>query len=480
MQGSNFVPLGPHCDSALTGFGWWESFRVVAAHRTSAGHRAHPHYAFRAMVKRPETGTTFPDQTGRGSVSLQPGDINLASQQDMAAIGEAPWDYLAVLRREAPVFWNPAPEAHAIRFPVPGFWVLSRYDDVAAASKDAKRFSAWENSVLWADIKSEPMAIESQRSGLMGMDPPDHTQFRRLVQPGFTPRKIAELEPWMREQAHAVIAELAERDAAEFVFDVAAELPMILLCHMMGVPAEQRAEYLRIANDVANVEYNPDFETTMFELFIFLNNLVTNASDLEEHTMLYKYVNGEVDGRTLTLDEICQFFITLSIAGHETTRNSTAHFVRLMDEHPDQKALLLEDIEGRMPNAIEEVLRFSPPVMQFCRTATEDVEMRGVTIPKDDKVYLSYLSANRDEDIFEDPDRFDILRSNADAHLAFGTGPHFCMGAALARTQMRLVLTELYTQLPDIALSGEPTPMNSVWFNGITAMPVATCPVAHS
>lgn len=412
-------------------------------------------------------------------MTLRPGDVNLASQGDMATIGEAPWDYFAVLRHEEPVSWNPAPREQTDRVPVIGFWVLSKYEDVAMASKDPARFSAWENSVLWGDVKQNPMALEAQRAGLMGMDPPNHTQYRRLVQPEFTPRKVAELEPWMREQAREVIAELATRDRAEFVFDVAAELPMILLCHMMGVPAEQRGEYLRIANDVANVEFNENFEGTMLELFLFLNDLVQNAADLEEHTMLHKYLTGEVDDRRLTLDEICQFFVTLSIAGHETTRNSTAHFVRLMDEYPEQKALLLEDLDGRLPNAIEEVLRFSPPVMQFCRTATEDVEIRGVAIPAGDKVYLSYLSANRDEDVFEEPDRFDILRENADAHLAFGTGAHFCLGAALARAQMRHVLTELYTQLPDIELAEAPTPMGSVWFNAITAMPVNTCPVAH-
>ena len=152
----------------------------------------------------------------------------------------------------------------------------------------------------------------------------------------------------------------------------------------------------------------------------------------------------------------------------------------LMDEYPDQKALLLDDLEGRLPNAIEEVLRFSPPVMQFCRTATDDVTIRGVDIAKGQKLYMSYLSANRDEDVFDDPNTFDILRPNADKHLAFGTGAHFCLGAGLARLQLRCILTELYTQLPDIALAGPPTPMYSVWFNALTEMPVNTCPVGRA
>ena len=394
----------------------------------------------------------------------------------MARIGGPPYDYLEMLRREAPVWWNPPPPDHDLMHPCVGFWVLSRYGDVDAASKDAARFSAWENTVLWVDVSDDPARLRAHRSGLMGMDPPQHSAFRRLLQPGLTPRRVAALEPFIAGEAAKVIDELAARDRAEFVFEVAAELPMILLCQMMGVPQEQRREYLRIANNVANVEFNDNAELTMFELYGFLDDLVKSRGDAEDDTMLSKYTHGEVDGRALTPDEITQFFVTLSIAGHETTRNTTAHFVRLMDEHPDQKALLLDDLDARLPNAIEEVLRHSPPVMQFCRTATTDIELHGVTIPKGDKVYLSYISANRDEDVFADPNRFDITRPNASSHLAFGAGPHFCLGAAVARTQLRILLSELYRKLPDIALAEPYTPTGSVWFNAITAMPVLTCP----
>ena len=413
-------------------------------------------------------------------MGLRPGDVNLASQADMARIGGAPHEYLEVLRREAPVWWNPPPPVDHMYLPCVGFWVLSRYADVDAVSKDPDRFSVWENSVLWVDVKEDPIAIQALRSGLMGMDPPQHTQYRRLLQPELTPRRIAALEPFIEAEAAKVIDDLAARDRAEFVFEVAAELPMILLCQMMGVPQKLRREYLRIANNVANVEFAENFEHTMLELYLFLDDLVKNQGNLNDDTMLSRYTRGEVDGRSLTPDEITQFFVTLSIAGHETTRNTAAHFVRLMDEHPDQKALLLEDLDRRLPNAIEEVLRFSPPIMQFCRTATEDVAIGGTTIGAGDKVYLSYLSANRDEEVFDDPNRFDILRPNAAAHLAFGTGPHFCLGASVARTQLRCVLAELYRRLPDIALAEAPTPMGSVLFNAITEMPVLTCPHASA
>ncbi len=416
-------------------------------------------------------------------MTLKPGDINLASSGDMVKVGGVPFEYLAVLRREAPVFWNPPPVDGAVLRDVDdykpcGFWVLSKYEDVAAVSKDTERFSCWENAILWIDVKQSPMALAAQRAGLMGMDPPQHTQFRRLVQPGFTPRSVAAMEPHIRKEAAKVIGELAERDRAEFVFEVAAELPMILLCELMGVPQDRRNEYLELGNATASFEFNENFVEDQINLFLLLDDIVKTRQDAPDDTLVSKYVHGEVDGRKLAEGEITQFFQTLSIAGHETTRNTTAHFVRLMDEHPDQKALLLEDIEGRLPNAIEEVLRFSPPVMQFCRTATENVTLRGAEIAKGDKVYMSYISANRDEDVFDDPERFDILRPNADKHLAFGTGAHFCLGASLARLQLRCILSELYTRLPDIALADAPTPMYSAWFNAITEMPVLTCPAA--
>ncbi|MEM7094256.1 MAG: cytochrome P450 [Actinomycetota bacterium] len=418
-------------------------------------------------------------------MSLAPGDINLGSNNDLRTIeGGVPYDYFATLRREAPIHWNPPPTDGAIIFelgdayePV-GFWVLSKYEDVAMASKDPGRFTA-ADGIIWIDQTQSEMALASHRSGLMGMDPPQHTQYRRLVQSGFTPRATARLEPYIREHAAKVISELAERDAAEFVFEVASELPMILLCEMMGIPQERRAEYMTLGNATASFEFNDNFVADQINLFLMLDDVVKSIEEAPDDTLISKYVHGEVDGRSLTPDEITQFFQTLSIAGHETTRNTTAHFVRLMDQHPEQKALLLEDLEGRLPNAIEEVLRFSPPVMQFCRTATEDIELRGQTIPQGDKIYMSYVSANRDEEAFDDPDTFDILRPNADKHLAFGTGAHFCLGASLARLQLRCILSELYTQLPDISLAGDPTPMYSVWFNALDAMPVRTCPVAH-
>lgn len=424
-------------------------------------------------------------------MSLAPGDLNLADPLQLAAHSIPPHDYFDILRGSAPVHWNPPPpddpRGHR-RLVHKGFWVLSKYDDVKLASRDYERFSAWKGGVLIFDAEDVigfnghpggEAALESQRAGLMGMDPPDHATFRRLIQGIFTPRRVAALEPNMEAHARRIVDDLARAGAAEFVMDTAAQLPVLVLCDLMGVPPEDRQQYFRWANAIANAE-DPTIDqfTVAFELLTYCLQLVEERRKQPDHTMLSAYANAVVDGHQLSDAQIAMFFVTLSIAGHETTRNTTAHFVRLMDEHPDQKALLLEDLDGRLPNAIEEVLRCSPPVMDFRRTATQDVVLRDVTVREGDKVYLSYVSANRDEEVFEDPHRFDILRPNASDHLSFGIGPHFCLGASLARTQLRMLLGELYRRIPDISVAEPATWIPSVWFNALAKMPVSTAPKA--
>jgi cytochrome P450 len=188
--------------------------------------------------------------------------------------------------------------------------------------------------------------------------------------------------------------------------------------------------------------------------------------------MMSSYVNGAVDGEKLTDVQINMFFNTLAVAGHETTRNTSAHFVRLMSEYPEQYELLRSDPDKYIPNAIEEVLRFSPPVTNFCRTAVVNATIGNQPIKKGDKIYLSYAAANRDPSVFEDPDRFDIARPNASKHLSFGTGEHVCLGAALARMQLRHLLKRIVTRIPDIRPVGKPQYMRSIWFNAITEMHV--------
>jgi cytochrome P450 len=414
-------------------------------------------------------------------MNFRPGDVNLGDPDQLLEVGMPPYEYLAVLRREAPVHWNPAPD-RPIGGNMPlnrGFWVLSKYEDVDMASRDAEVFSSWLGGPVLYDtpenvVPGSPYSLEGQRSGLMGKDHPDHTAYRKLVSVGFTPKNIAKLEPMIRSHAKRIIDRVRDADDGEFVFTVAAELPMITLCELMGVPRSDWQQLFDWGNKIAAVE-NPEIDgmQTAVELFGYGHQLVEEKRKNPDGSMLSNYANKDVDGERLSDFDINMFFLTLSIAGHETTRNTTAHVIRLLSEFPDQRAVLLEDLPGRLPNTIEETLRFSPPVVQFRRTATRDFELRGLQIKQGDKVYLSYASANRDEEVFTDPDRFDILRPNADRHLSFGAGPHFCLGSRLARLQLRTILEELLTARPQVHVSGPITKLRSIWFNAAMEMPVS-------
>lgn len=411
---------------------------------------------------------------------FKPGDVNLGDPDQLVEVGVPPYDYLAVLRREAPVHWNPPPRK-PIGGAMPlntGFWVLSKWEDVNMASREAHRFSSWLGGPVIYDFDPDapsvsPYSLEGQRLGLMGKDHPDHTAYRKLVSAGFTPKNIAKLEPMIRAHAKRIIDRIRDAEDTEFVFNVAAELPMMTLCELMGVPRSDWEQFFEWGNKIAMVEdASIDSTQNSMELYAYCQSLVDEKRDNPDGSMLSNYANKEIDGERLTDFEINMFFVTLSIAGHETTRSTTAHVIRLLSENPDQRALLLEDLHGRLPNAIEETLRHSPPVVQFRRTATCDLEIRGVQIKEGEKVYMSYASANRDEDIFENPDKFDILRPNADQHLSFGAGPHFCLGNTLARLQLRTILEELLTVRPNVHVSGDITKLRSIWFNAMLEMPV--------
>jgi cytochrome P450 len=414
------------------------------------------------------------------AMSFKLGDVNLGDPDQLQQVGMPPYEYLAVLRREAPVHWNPAP-SRPIGGNMPlntGFWVLSKYEDVDMASRNTEVFSSWLGGPVIYDppenAEGTSYSLEGQRAGLMGKDHPDHTAYRRLVSVGFTPKNIARLEPMIRAHAKRIIDRVREADDGEFIFSVAAELPMITLCELMGVPTSDWPQFFEWGNKIAAVE-NPDIDgqQTSAELFAYCHQLVEEKRKNPDGSMLSNYATKDVDGERLSDFDINMFFLTLSIAGHETTRNTTAHVVRLLSEFPDQRAVLLEDLTGRLPNTIEETLRFSPPVVQFRRTATRDFELREAQIKQGDKVYLSYASANRDEEVFADPDRFDVMRPNADRHLSFGAGPHYCLGGRLARLQLRAILEELFTARPQVHVNGPITTLRSIWFNATVEMPVS-------
>lgn len=415
-------------------------------------------------------------------MTLHPGDLDFTNPDLFVEHAGPPHDYLAMLRREAPVSWNPPPAVHKSKNTRSrtGFWVLAKHADIVNVSRHPRLFSSNQRSPFFWDIE-DPVQAEHTRLHLIAMDPPQHVKYRGLVQRGFTPRMVRKLEPVIQNHARDIVDRVATRGECEFVEDLACELPLTLLCELVGVPYEDRKKIFDWSNQLVGAD-DPDMhpaESTPLEaaaqMYLYCNELAAQKREQPDDTLISKYVNGEVDGHKLSDMEINQFFVLLSVAGNETTRNATSHFMRLMFEHPEQREELMGDLHGLLPGAIEEALRFSPPVMNFARTAISETELRGVKIRAGDKLYLSYPSANRDEEVFENSMRFDIRREKND-HIAFGIGEHFCLGANLARMQLRCILSELLTRLPDMAPAGPVGIQRSSFIHGIKHMPVRFTP----
>jgi cytochrome P450 len=411
-------------------------------------------------------------------MDARPGELNLYDPD--AYRSGPPHAYLGRLRREAPVCWHekPGPEVRCISPLETGYWLLSKYQDVVDVSKNPRLFSSQVGTCFLMDPGAD--SLPGLQAMLVNMDPPSHVRYRRLVQRGFTPRMVAELEPRIRSHARRVVDNVARKGSCEFVTELACELPLILICELMGIPEEDRKQIFDWSNaligaDDPHLNAGADTLQASTQMWMYSNDLAARKRAKPDDTLISKYVNGDVDGAAISDFELNNFFVLLSVAGNETTRNATSHFMRLMSEHPDQFELLKTDVDRLLPGAIEEALRFSPPVLAFRRTALEDTEIRGVRIRKGDKVVMSYPSVNRDEDVFEDPDRFDIRRS-PNHHLAFGIGEHFCLGANFARMQLRCILREVVTRLPDIRVVRPPRLQRSNLIAGITEMRVEYTP----
>src|SRR5262245_24789220 len=410
----------------------------------------------------------------------RPGSLSLFDPDTYRA--GPPHAYLSRLRREAPVCWHekPGPEVRCASRLDTGYWVLSKYQDVIDVSRNPQLFSSFAGTAFLFDAVDED--VPGLQAMLINMDPPGHVKYRRLVQRGFTPRMVAELEPRIRAHAKRIVDNVARKGNCEFVTELACELPLILICELMGIPEEDRRQMFEWSNaliggDDPAMNAGADTKSVSIQMWMYANALAQKKREKPDDTLISKYVNGEVEGMKISDFELNNFFVLLAVAGNETTRNATSHFMRLMSEHPDQFELLKSDVDRLLPGAIEEALRFSSPVVAFRRTALEDTEIRGVRIRKGDKVVLSYPSVNRDEEVFDEPDRFDIRRT-PNPHLAFGIGEHFCLGANFARMQLRAILREVITRLPDIRVVKPPRLQRSNLIHGITEMRVEYSPEA--
>jgi cholest-4-en-3-one 26-monooxygenase len=383
-----------------------------------------------------------------------------------------PHEVFETLRREAPVYWHDEPDG-------PGFWVLTRHDDIVAANRDATAFSSERGGViLWSD--RDPAMLEQQRRMMLNMDPPHHTKLRKIVNRGFTPRMVNDLEAHIRVLANQIIDKVAPLGRCDFVADIAAELPLQVIAEMMGVPLEDRHHLFEWSNRLIGFD-DPEYNVTperqqeaAAELFLYANGLAAERlAKGEEHRddIINALLFSQVDGDRLSEVEFDLFFLLLAVAGNETTRNLVSHAMLALIEHPEERARLLAD-PSLLTTAVEEMLRWGTPVMYFRRTATTEIELGGQRIREGDKVTMWHISGNRDETCFPEPYRFDVGRTPND-HIAFGGGgPHFCLGANLARLEIRVMFEELLRRLPDIELDGPVARLRSNFINGIKRMPV--------
>ena len=395
-------------------------------------------------------------------------DIDLANVDNFN--DGVPHEWFERLRREDPVYWQDEPGG--------GFWNVTKYSDLINVSRQPNLFSSWRGGTNVFEL-NEP-ELEGSRLLMLNMDPPQHAKYRRLVSKGFTPKRIEMLIAHVGELAKAIVDRVAERGECDFVDAVASQLPMETICEMIGVPDADRRHIYDLSNKLIGFD-DPDFQdnfeeapAAMAEMFAYAEELAKDRRKCPHDDLATALLNAEVDGERLTPIEFDSFFMLLALAGNETTRTVTAQGMRLLIEHDDQRQRVLADMR-LLPSAVEEILRYNPAVIHFRRTATADTEIRGKKIREGDKVLVWYPSANRDEEVFANPHKFDVGRS-PNEHLAFGIGEHFCLGANLARLQLNTIFRELLTRLPDMELAAPVRRLRSNFIDGIKEMPVRFTP----
>jgi cholest-4-en-3-one 26-monooxygenase len=386
-----------------------------------------------------------------------------------------PHEWFTWLRANAPVYHHPEPGG-------PGFWVISKHADIIQCNRDAGTFSSEQarGGVVGLEDRNN-MQTEAEQAGgrmMLMMDPPDHTRYRKLVNRGFTPRMIGEMETHIRELTRTILDQAISKDESDFVVDVAAELPLEVIAELIGVPSDDRHKIFEWSNRMVGSE-DPEYIVSdeeifnaQVEMFMYAQQLADKRRAEPTDDIITALLSAEVDGESLSDMDFNLFFLLLSVAGNETTRNAIAHGMNAFLENPDQYQVLVDDPEGRIVCATEEILRWASPVMYFRRNATRDFELRGETIKAGDKISLWYISGNRDEDVWADPFTFDITR-DPNPHIAFGGGgPHFCLGAQLARMEIHVLFEELARRVPHVEQLGAPQPLRSNFIGGIKHLPV--------
>ncbi len=380
------------------------------------------------------------------------------------------------LRHECPVHWT----SHVSEYPdEAGYWSVTRAQDIHTVSRDWRTYSSELGGVT---AMTDVFPLELMRAMFIGMDPPKHDRLKVLFQGGFTPRRIAAHEPAIRAIARDVLARLEGRDSCDLVGDVAQPIVSRVIGSFMGIPAQDDAVWARLMNTALGVgdpDLNPEGMQSVLaneipEIFARCSQMIAERREHPTDDLTSVLVHAEVDGQKLEEHEIVMGFFLLVAAGNDSTKATYCSAMRALIEQPEQRRALLED-PALIPGAVEEALRMFPAFAHFRRTATRDTELAGQPIREGEKVVMWYVSSNRDEDVYEDPDRFDVRRNPE--HQAFGAGGrHFCLGAALARLELRVMLEETLARYPAMELAGGATVVESAFINQLKTLPVTLTP----
>jgi cholest-4-en-3-one 26-monooxygenase len=405
--------------------------------------------------------------------------IDLLDLDRFAANG-VPHEWFTHLRHHAPI-------AHHGEDNGPGFYVFTKHEDVVAIGKDPAHFSSDASRGMVVGLEEptpEQAALLATADGglsMINLDPPLHTRYRRLVNRGFTPRMIALLQDKITEVASQIIGNALARGEVDFVEAAAAELPLIVIAELVGIPEEDRAKVFHWTNQLLG-EADPEFNTTLEDtrlaavaFYDYAQVLAERARREPKDDIITKLLAADLDGDQLSDMDFNRFFELLVLAGNETTRTAISHGMNAFLENPGQLKLLADD-PALIDSAVDEILRWATPTLYFRRNVAADIEYRGVQLREGDKVTIWYVSANRDEDVFEDPFTFDITRS-PNPYVSFGGGgPHHCLGAHLARTEIRIFFSELVRQVGAVERTGDPSFLRSNFLGGIKHLPVRLTP----
>jgi len=363
------------------------------------------------------------------------------------------------LRAEAPVYWHPTP----------GFWALTRHEDVVAVSRDPATFCS-SRGILLSDIERPIMP----RQSIIYIDPPEHAKYRKLVQPAFSPGRLRELEARITTLVCDMVAGIDAGGTTDFVEAFAAPLPLLVIADMLGVPGSDRGRFKRWSDAIieAGTQPTPENMAQSVELLEYFGSTLAERRARPGDDLLSVLVHSEIDGERLEEFDLLMFCMTLLVAGNETTRNLLSHGALALATYPDQRALLAGD-PALIPRAVEEMLRWGSPIASFMRVATRDTELRGTPIREGDRLMLLYVSANRDEAVFgADAEDFRVLRDTS-GHVAFGFGEHFCLGAQLARMEGRIAFAALLERFGSWELADKVERLPSQFMRGIVRLPLS-------